>query len=81
MPLTSSETIDAAAWLIAQPWPGEAQVLDTAVVVDLSCTFSSSPQSGLVSSNSRSGVVELAPVVRALVVLEDLLAVEVVHRS
>ena len=50
-----------------------------------SLTVSSSPHSGLRSWNSRSTRVELgrrrAPVVRPLVVLEDVLAVQVVHGS
>ena len=81
MPLTSSEAIDAAAWLIAQPWPLKRTSSTVPSSPTRSITRSSSPQSGLVSSNSRSGSLHLAPVVGALVVLEDLLAVEVVHQA
>ena len=55
MPTTSSEAIDAAAWEIAQPWPEKRDVADHAVASTFSCTFSSSPHSGLESKNSRSG--------------------------
>ena len=34
MPLTSSEAIDAAAWLIAQPWPSKRTSSTRAVVAD-----------------------------------------------
>ena len=34
MPLTSSEAIDAAAWLIAQPWPSKRTSCDRAVLAD-----------------------------------------------
>ena len=83
MPLTSSEAIDAAAWLIAQPWPEKRTSSIAAVVVDAQhLTRSSSPHSGLVSSNSRSGSSSTRrPVVGPLVVLEDVLAVEVVHQQ
>ena len=59
---------------------GEAHVLDDAVVVDRSWTFSSSPHSGLMSSNSRSASSSSPQLCGLLVVLEDLLAVQVVHR-
>ena len=60
----------------------EAQVLDVAVVVDLEHRpCSSSPQSGLRVLELEVGrSSSVAPVVGALVVLEDLLAVQVVHR-
>src|SRR5919199_3925595 len=54
MPLTSSETIDADAWLIAQPWPEKRTSSIRPSSPVLSCTRSSSPHSGLLSSNSRS---------------------------
>ena len=78
IPITSSEAIEADACEIAQPWP-EKRTSATLSSTTRSWTFSSSPQSGLKSSNSRSGVLQLAPVMGLLVVLEDLLAVEVVH--
>ena len=44
-------------------------------------TFSSSPQSGLCPRTCEVGRLQLAPVVGPLVVLEDLLAVQVVHQA
>ena len=79
IPISSSEAIEAAAWEIAQPWPENATSATLPSSSTLIWTFSSSPHSGLVSKNSRSGVLQLAPVMRALVVLEDVLAIEVVH--
>src|SRR3954451_13860044 len=55
MPLTSSEAIDAAAWLIAQPWPSNRMSSIVPPSSTRSITRSSSPHSGFVSSNSRSG--------------------------
>ena len=55
MPTTSSEAIEAAAWLIAQPWPSKRISSTVPSPPTRSMTFSSSPQSGLKSSNSRSG--------------------------
>ena len=55
MPLTSSEAIDAAAWLIAQPWPSKRMSSIVPSSPTRSITRSSSPHSGFVSSNSRSG--------------------------
>src|SRR5919199_783047 len=54
MPLISSDTIEADAWLIAHPWPEKrtASIRPSSPV--RSWTRSSSPQSGFVSSNSRS---------------------------
>ena len=54
MPTSSSEAIEAEACEIAQPWP-EKRTSATRSSSTLSWTFSSSPQSGLLSSNSRSG--------------------------
>ena len=54
MPMTSSEAIEADAWEIAQPWPEKRTAATRPSSSSLSWTFSSSPQSGLLSSNSRS---------------------------
>src|SRR4051794_22695093 len=54
IPLTSSDAIDAAAWLIAQPWPSKRTSCTMPSASTRSMTLSSSPQSGLLSSNSRS---------------------------
>jgi hypothetical protein len=55
IPTTSSEAIDADACEIAQPWPEKRTSVMRPSSPTASCTFSSSPQSGLLSSNSRSG--------------------------
>ena len=52
MPITSSEAIDAAACEIAQPWPENAMSAIRPSSSTRSCTLSSSPQSGLLSSAS-----------------------------
>ena len=79
MPISSSEAIDAAACEIAQPWPWKRRSSMRPSLTRM-CTPSSSPQSGLCSSALEVVRVELAEVARALVVLEDVFAVEVVHR-
>jgi len=55
MPLTSSEAIEAAACEIAQPCPEKRRSATRRSPSSAICTRSSSPQSGLLSSNSRSG--------------------------
>ena len=80
IPITSSEAIEALACEIAQPWPEKRTSSTRFSPSSLSWTFSSSPQSGLKSSNSRSGLGQLAPVMRLLVVIQDVLAIEVVHQ-
>ena len=80
MPLSSSEAIDAEAWEIAQPWPWKRRSSMRSSLTRM-CTPSSSPHSGLCSSASRSCGLELAEVPRALVVVEDVVAVEVVHQA
>ena len=79
MPISSSEAIDAAACEIAQPWPWKRRsaILPSSTTM---CTPSSSPQSGLWSCELEVVRVELAEVPRVLVVVEDVVAVEVVHR-
>ena len=79
MPISSSEAIEAAACEIAQPWPWKRRsaMRPSATAI---CTPSSSPHSGLTSCASWSWWLELAEVARTLVVLEDEVAVEVVHQ-
>ncbi len=81
MPLTSSEAIDAEAWLIAQPWPLKRTSSHGAVVADAQhhAQLVAAERVGVLELEV--GLVHLAPVVGALVVLEDLLAVQVVHQA
>ena len=55
MPLTSSEAIEAAACEIAQPCPEKRRSATRRSSSSAIWTRSSSPHSGLMSSNSRSG--------------------------
>ena len=79
MPLISSETSEAAAWLIAQPAPEKRRSSTTPGVVDLELHLQHVAAERVVVLELVVGVVELAPVAGLLVVVEDLLAVEVVH--
>jgi hypothetical protein len=54
IPTISSDTIEADACEIAQPCPEKAMSVTRRSSSTFSCTRSSSPQSGFVSSNSRS---------------------------
>ena len=47
--------LEAEACEIAQPWPEKRTSEIVSSSPTFSCTFSSSPQRGLLSSNSRSG--------------------------
>jgi hypothetical protein len=78
MPLISSDVIEAEAWLSAAV-AGEAQVLDAAPVAgaDLDAQLVAAERVGVLEGHVVR--VEVAPVVRALVVLEDLFAVDGVH--
>ena len=79
MPLTSSEASDADAWEIAQPWPEKrtSSIVPSAPTLQLHLQLVAAER--VVVLELEVGVLELAPVVGPLVVLEDLLAVEVVH--
>src|SRR5919198_3652220 len=60
---------------------GEAQVGDLAVAVDLDLDLQLVPAERVVVLELEVGVLQLAPVVRLLVVLEDLLAIEIIHQA
>ena len=81
MPMTSSEAIDADACEIAQPWPEKRTSCDLAVAVDLELDLQLVAAQRVEVLRLEVGVLELAPVMRGLVVLQDVLAVEVVHQA
>ena len=82
MPLTSSEAIDAAAWLIAQPWPSKRMSSIAARRRRRAASPSARRRRAGCCPRTRGRAYSIgAPVVGPLVVLEDLLAVEVVHQS
>ena len=81
MPSSSSVSSEVAAVEIAQPLPSKATSATLPSSSSLRKTCCSSPQNGFVSSNSRSNSSRRPKLCGPLVVLEDLVAVELVHRS
>ncbi len=78
MPFSSSEAIEAAAWEIAQPWPWKRRSsIRPSLDPDLHPQLVAAQ--GIVLERLEVVRLELAEVARALVVLEDVVAVEVVH--
>ena len=70
---------EVAAVEIAQPWPSKATSVTLPSPSSFRKTCCSSPQNGLDVLELEVVLVEAPEVVRALVVLEDLIAVELVH--
>ena len=79
MPSSSSVSSEVAAVEIAQPWPSKETSLTRPSSSSLMKTCCSSPQNGFVSSKSRSKSSSRPKLCGPLVVLEDLIAVELVH--
>ena len=78
LPLISSVSSEADAWLIAQPRPVNPTSVTTPSST-VSCIVIRSPHSGFAPSNDADGDSSDAEVVGPPVVLEDVVAVEVVH--
>ena len=80
IPISSSEAIEAAACEIAQPWPWKRRsAIRPSATTDLHPELVAAERVDLVRVVIVLG--QLAEVARALVVLEDEVAVEVVHHQ